>query len=191
MPLQPNSTQPIPAIPVLNYAGPTVPQRPAFNARRHWTWKGEHLFRVYLSRDRIYFIRIGGARTQEAVVMAQFGLLGGLIAWWAAKSRKKKEAKKVLQNEEKPIEMLMSEHKRNHSTATLDFKDVTIESGGFWGAGIVKWTFNVPGEKKRVVMSFDKPEDIEAAVARLPELFPAMRVGVEYDERKKKFVKKR
>jgi hypothetical protein len=189
--MQPNPSQPIPAIPVLNYAGPTVPQRPAFNARRTWTWKGEHLFRIYLTPARVYFIRIGGARTHETVAMTQFGLLGGLIAWWAAKHRKKQEQKKVLQNEEKPIEQLMTEHKRNHAIDTSDFSHIAVETGGFWSGGGIKWTFNVPGEKKRVTLTLDKPEDVEAAVLRLPQLFNDMRVGVEFNERKKKFVKKR
>src|SRR4051794_5405324 len=82
---------PVAAIPVLGYAGPTVPQRPAFNARRHWTWGGDHLFRVYLTPARVHFVRIGGGKTSETVALTQFGLLGGLIAWYVSKNRKKKE----------------------------------------------------------------------------------------------------
>src|SRR5258706_11547724 len=72
-------------VPVLSYAGPIVPQRPAFNARRAWTWKGEHLFRDYLTPAQAWFIRIAGA--QSHAYAYQGGLLGGLIAMWANKRR--------------------------------------------------------------------------------------------------------
>ena len=47
------------------------------------------------------------------------------------------------------------------------------------------------GEKKRVRCRLDKTEDVEAAVGRLPGLFPGVTVGVVYDEKKKRFLRKR
>jgi hypothetical protein len=177
--------------PVLGYAGPTVPQRPAFNARRTWTWKGDHLFRVYLTGNRVYFVRIGGGKTHETVALTQFGLLGGLVAWYLSKQRKKKEARTVLRNEEKPIDQLMAEHKLNHAYAASDLADVAVDAGGVWTGRRVTWTFRVPGEKRPVSCVLEKPEDVESAVNRLPHLFPAMRIGVVYDEKRHRWVKRK
>lgn len=180
-----------PAIPVLSYAGPTVPQRPAFNARRRWTWGGDHLFRVYLTSQRVYFVRIGGGKTSQTVAVTQFGLLGGLIAWYVSKNRKKKETQRVLQNEDKPIDQLMSEHKRNHAFDTSDLADVAVEMGSIWNGAQTRLTFRAPGEKRAVTYTLETTEDIESAVARLPQLFPNARIGVVYNEEKKRFVRKK
>src|SRR3982751_308671 len=92
--------EPLEGIPVLGYPGGGGPlggdagQVPAFNARRRFTWSGEHLFRVYLTPEFVYFIRIGGARNQEQVMYLQFGLIGWLVGHFMAKSRRKKEEAK-------------------------------------------------------------------------------------------------
>ena len=83
--------EPLEGIPVLGYSGGgygagDTGQRPAFNARRRWMWSGEHLFRIYLTPEFVYFIRIGGARNQEQVMYLQFGLIGALIGHFMAKS---------------------------------------------------------------------------------------------------------
>ena len=174
--------------PLLNYAGPTVLQRPAFNARRAWAWKGEHLFRVYLTPQDAYFIRIGGAKNNAVAV--HFGLIGGLIALWAQKNAiKKNAAKKALQNEDKPLDQLLAEHKRNHIIQLADISDSAIEKGGFWNGSTIRWTFQQAGEKKRVSCILEQTEDVDAAIQCLSEVFPALRVQVEYDEKKKKYVR--
>jgi hypothetical protein len=180
---------PVAAVPVLNYAGPTVPQRAAFNARRSWAWKGEHLFRVYITPRHLYFIRIGGARAQQQAIAYQGGLLGALIAHFAAKAAKKKQQKRVLENEDKPLDELMAGHKRNHTVAIGDISDAAIEAGGFWSGGTVRLTFNQIGEKKRVTCTFDTAEDTEAALRCLGAVMPGLRVGVVYNERKRRYEK--
>jgi hypothetical protein len=174
-------------VPVLNYAGITIPQRPAFNARRAWAWKGDHLFRVYLTQTHLFLVRIGGARNNA--VAHQGGLLGMLIAHFMNKAAKKKELKRVLENENKPLEQLMGEHKRNHVIAVADVSDPAIEKGGFWSAGQTKLTFNLTGEKKRVQCVLETVDDVHDALRTLPGLMPNLRVGVVFNEKKKRFDK--
>jgi hypothetical protein len=175
------------AVPVLNYAGPVVPQRPAFNARRSWAWKGDHLFRVYLSTTHLYFVRIGGARNQAAALHG--GLLGALIGMWLNSMAKKKEAKRVMEFEDKSMDELLASHKRNHLIAVADMSDVAIESAGFWGGNKVRLAFRQNGEKKPVRCVLEATSDVDAAIAQLPQLFPGLRVSVMRKEGKDKYVK--
>jgi hypothetical protein len=175
------------SVPVLNYAGITIPQRPAFNARRAWAWKGDHLFRVYLTQTHLFLIRIGGARNNA--VAHQGGLLGMLIAHYMNKAAKKKEQKRVLENENKPLEQMMAEHKRNHVIAVADISDPAIEKGGFWSAGQTKLTFNLSSEKKRVQCVLESVDDVRDALRTLPGLLPHLRVAVQFNEKKKRFDK--
>ena len=81
---------------VLNYRGNAgIEDMDAFNARLHFTWKGDHLFRVYPLDGQLYFIRVGGSKTQNAAVGAQFGLLGALFIYFANKREKKKTQSKL------------------------------------------------------------------------------------------------
>ena len=183
------SQSPIPAVPVLNYAGPIVLQRPAFNVRRSWMWKGEHLFRVYLTPTQAWFIRIGGAKNNAAAIGYQGGLIGMLIAAWMNKRAKKKSDKKAVENEDKPLEQLITEHKRNHVINLVDVSISAIESAGYWSAGIIRWSFDLAGEQKRVKCALDQTVDVDAALQCLATVFPDLRVAVEYNERKKKYLK--
>jgi hypothetical protein len=187
--------EPLEGIPVLGYAGGggtaggEAGAVPAFNAFRRWTWSGEHLFRVYLTPEFVYFIRIGGARNQEQALYFQFGLIGWIVGHFMAKSRRKKEEARVYQMEGKFLEKLLSEHKKNFVFPTGDITDVALESGGWSSGGLVKLSFNVKGEKKRLTMILDKVEDVHIAIRRLPQWFPGARVGIEFNEKKKKYVK--
>src|SRR3954463_4198495 len=156
--------EPLEGIPVLGYAGgPAIPrpqagQRPAFNARRRFMWSGEHLFRIYLTPEFIYFIRIGGARNQEQL------MFGVLIGYVLAKGRREKEVARAEMNDGKYLEVLLQEHKRNHVFPTTDISDVVIEKAG-WGSGNpAKFSFKAKGEKKRITMMFDRIEDVHIAI---------------------------
>jgi hypothetical protein len=181
--------EPLEGIPVLGYAGGgagtggLAGQRPAFNARRRWMWTGEHLFRVYLAPEFVYFIRIGGAKNSDQLL---FGVLLGSIL---AKERREKEVERALANDTVHLEALLQRHNKSHVFATRDISDVVIEKAG-WGSGVpAKWSFRVKGENKRIQMTFDRIEDVHIAVRRLPQMFPGTRVGIEFNERKKKYVK--
>jgi hypothetical protein len=182
-----SQVNPMPAVPVLNYAGPVVPSRPAFNARRAWAWKGDHLFRVYLSTTHLYFVRIGGARNQGAALHG--GLLGALIGMWLNSMAKKKEAKRVLEFEDKSMDELLAGHKRNHVIPVADVSDLAIESTGFWGGNRVRLAFRQVGEKKPVRCVLEGTSDVDAAIQQLPMLFPGLRISVQRKPGKDKYVK--
>ncbi len=173
----------------LNYAGVVVPQRPAFNARRSWTWKGDHLFRVYVTPGRLWFVRIGGSRQTNAAVGAQFGLIGALVTYFVNKHNRSKEAQRVRENEDKGIDELMASHKRNHMLETSQISNAAIEPGGFFSGQLCRLTFNHAGEKKRVTCRFETADDVTAAISTLTPMLPGLRVGVEYNEKKKRYRK--
>lgn len=168
-----------------------TPERPDFYIRR--AFKGTpHVFQVYITATQAWFIRVGGLGTTELVVASQGGLIGALIAWFMQSRRKKKEAEKIAENSAKTLEKMLAEHKVNHVIPLTNFGDASLEAGGWqYKKGTVIWKFDQPGEKKRVQCFFHKPEDVEAGVKRLPKIFPQIRVGVEFNAGKGKYLKKK
>ena len=167
-----------------------TPERPDFYIRR--AIKGTpHVFQVYITPTQAWFIRVGGTATTEMIVASQGGLIGGLIAWYMQSRRKKKEAVKISENTAKTLEKMLAEHAANHVIPLTNFGDPSLEAGGWqYKKGTVIWKFDQPGEKKRVQCFFHKQEDVEAGVKRLPKLFPGIRIGVEFNAAKGKYLKK-
>jgi hypothetical protein len=174
--------------PILNYAGPRVPSRPAFNLRRALGWKGDHLFRVYVLPEKLCCVRIGGSRSSQAAVGAQFGLVGALVIYFLRKNAMKKETERVFQNEHRPIGELMAGHKLNHEIPIASISDVAIEPPRMLTSN-TRLTFNLAGEKKRMTALFDKADDVTDAIRLLTPVFPAMRIMVQFNEKKQRYVK--
>ena len=174
---------------VLSYAGPTVPARPAFNARRVWTWKGDHLFRIYVTPQHLWFVRIGGGKNSQRAATAQFGLLGALIGHFLQKQAKKKESRNVAINEDKPLPDLIAGHKLNHVLEAAEITDPGIEPRTIFTACAARLSFNAAKEKKRVICYLESVDDVSSAIQTLTPLFPSLRVGVQFNEKKKKYVK--
>lgn len=165
-----------------------TPAKPDFYIRR--AIKGTpQLFQVYFTATNAWFIRVGGTGSADAA-LAMHGLVGALIAWYVQSRRKKKEEQKIAENTAKTLEQMLAEHKTNHVLPLSDLGDPSLESGN-WAVkkGTVIWKFNQPGEKKRVECYFHKPEDTEAAMKKLPKIFPAIRIEVAFDQRKGKYLK--
>jgi hypothetical protein len=167
-----------------------TPAKPDFYVRRAIK-NAPHLFQVYFTATHAWFIRISGTGAGDAA-LAHHGLIGALIGIYLQSRRKKKEAQKIAEHSAKTLEQMLAEHKVNHVIPLSDFGDPALE-GGNWTVkkGTVIWKFNLPAEKKRVQCYFHTPDDIDAAMKRLPAIFPSLRIEVVFDERKKKYLKKR
>ena len=73
----------------LNYQGrPGTEDMSAFNARTNITWKGDMLFRVYPHEGKLYFIKVGGSKNNQAAI--HFGLIGAVVNHFAQKRSAKK-----------------------------------------------------------------------------------------------------
>ena len=151
-----------------------------------------HVFQVYIEPRRICFIRIGAGPGAEHAMAAHGGLIGALIMLAFSSARKKKEQRRIEENQTKTIDQMLTDHKVNHAIWISDMTDVSLEPGGWTMAkGTVNWRFQVPGEKKRALCIFRKVEDIAAAMEVLPRVFRDVRVEVQLNERSGKYLKKK
>jgi hypothetical protein len=166
-----------------------IPAKPDFYIRRAIK-STPQLFQVYFTATNAWFIRVGGTGNADAA-LAMHGLVGALIGWYIQSRRKKKEEQKIAENTAKTLKQMLGEHKTSHVLPLSDISDPSLEAGN-WAVkkGTVIWKFNQPGEKKRAQCYLHKPEDTEAAMKKLPRVFPGIRIEVALDERKGKYLKK-
>src|SRR5439155_1804072 len=106
----------------------------AFNARTTTTWKGDKLFRIYPKDGRLYFIKVGGSKVQTQVMFAQFGLLGGLIGYFAAKRQKKKTQEKLNSVAGLSPEELLAMDKLNQVLDISELSEPTLNPRSFWSS---------------------------------------------------------
>ncbi len=91
----------------------------AFNARFVSTFTPDRLYRVYIDRGEIFFIRIGGQGGMALGVASQFGLLGGLVLQGLKKRGNEQLATKTSELDRQHPSSQLSAHKHNfHSAAT-------------------------------------------------------------------------
>ncbi len=175
---------------VLSYAGNAgLDDMDAFNTRVQFTWKGDHLFRVYPRDGQLYFIRVGGSKRKNAAVGAQFGLIGMLIVYFSSK----REAAKTKQTLNQiagadPVELLAS-HKLNFTLPVEQIRSSELLAPPMLGGTSGRWRVVEQSGKKRN-MSFDDVENMRLAVDKLPGLLSdKLKVGAVWNEQKKKFKK--
>jgi hypothetical protein len=182
----------------LNYAAPKsytqVTQEPhkLFHSRGVLNgWKGDRLFRIYVKDGRLYFIKVGGSRNQQAAMGAQLGLLGILLGYWLQKRDQKKTDQLLSDIHAVAPEQLMGVDKENRVFEFRELTDIAIEPASVWsGAKCGRVIFRDPRGKKRGFIL----EDVANAQAALQHLSEALggqlKVNAVWDERKQKFVKK-
>lgn len=182
----------------LNYAAPKsytqVTQEPhkVFHSRGVLSgWKGDRLYRIYVKDGRLYFIKVGGSRNQQAAMGAQLGLLGILLGYWLQKRDQKKTDQLLSDIHAVAPEQLVGTDKENCAFEQRQLSEISIEPASAWsGAKCGRLFFRDPrGKKRRFIF-----EDVANAQAALQCLSEAMsgqlKVNAVWDERKQKFVKK-
>jgi hypothetical protein len=182
----------------LNYAAPKsytqVTQEPhkVFHGRGDFgAWKGDRLFRIYVKDGRLYFIKVGGSRNQQAAIGAQFGLLGILLGYWLQKRDQKKTDQLLSDIHAVAPEQLLGGDKANCVFEQRELSEICIEPASIWGgAKCGRLFFRDPrGRKRRFIL-----EDVANAQAALQHLSEALggqlTINAVWDERKQKFVKK-
>jgi hypothetical protein len=152
-------------------------------------------YRVYLKRADIFFIMIaGGLSANPDMLTVHFGLVGALIGAAMKKRAKKKNEATIQRIDQVDPEQLLSEHKHNFKLHTSEIREGRIDprpwlllSGN--QAGRLKLFLR---NGKKMNFEFESNEDMTAAVNLLPKfLDSSLTVNVEWDERKKRFRKKK
>jgi hypothetical protein len=152
------------------------------------------LYRVYAQAGEFYFISLGGLSQTARVVASQFGLIGILIGS-AMKKRAKKQAEAMLQRaDEQDLESLLRENKKSFKVYIPEITEAVMEPPSFLalhGKQTGRWNFKLrDGKKYR--FEFETNEAMQAAMNLLPRLLNAtLRANVEWNEPKKKFLKKK
>ena len=167
-----------------------------FNARAlAQLLSAEKLYRVYFAPGGLFFIRVGGPRHDQMAI--HFGLIGFLISNLTMKSRMRKVEAKIAEVDQLNLRDRLEDHKENFSArfdniissridATAAFA-LTRNVGKHYG----RWQIDFE-DRKKMVLQFDTLEDMHTAVAELPKVLGAKHENrVEFNEKKRKYVKKR
>jgi len=169
-----------------------VPQI-AFNARATFTWSGDRMYRVYLTNDALYFIRIGGQGGMDVAVAAGFGALGGAALSLMRKRGQTKEEERRAAIDAQGPQALLDAHKHNFRLFPSDVRESSIEPAaapGWHGPHSGRWLVTT-GEQK-LSLQFETPEDMVVALAHLPRLLgDRLRVNVAWSEKKGRFERPR
>ncbi|HTV62258.1 MAG TPA: hypothetical protein VMH30_06785 [Verrucomicrobiae bacterium] len=156
--------------------------------------RSDAMCRVYVRGSDLYFIDLGGVNPVARAVTAQFGLLGVLIDL-ALKKRAQHRTKTMLQRAEgQDPELMLRENTSNFKIYAPEIKDAAVEPPSVWamhGKQAGRWIFEMrDGKKYR--FEFADVETMKTALELLSKsLFATLRVNVEWNDRKKKFEKKK
>jgi hypothetical protein len=159
-----------------------------------FAWKPNRAYRVYILPGELIFIYTGSGGEISAAVGAQFGLIGGLLA--AALSRKKDEPSQE-PADAAALEEILRQHKHSFRAQASDILEASLDPYSFWLAAM----YHQPGhvgalrfrhrDQGKLTLCFNTLEDMRTALEKLPAaLGDSLTVNVEWDENKKRFVRK-
>lgn len=159
----------------------------------------DRLYRVFVTPERLYFLRLGPGDPNQAVT-SQFGLVGGLIGAALQKRARRRREEATARAGEKTLDERLAEHKQNFAAAPSGFVEARIDpwtfgSAAWWGmkgktvhAGLWRFTLAAAGS---MTCLFPKVTDMQAAVAELPKVLGGILVlNVTWDEQAGRFRKK-
>jgi hypothetical protein len=163
-----------------------------FNARMLHTWTPDRLYRVYLTRDELFFIRIGGQGGMNEAAAAQFGLLGVLLSNTVVKRSKRKLEAIIAEVDANPPSLQLSKHKHNFRVLRSEVDQTKLEPPSTFashGHHFGRWRITFRG-KKPITLQFEEFNDMQTALQTLPKFFGSrMTVNVRWDLYAHKFVK--
>ena len=167
--------------------------QPAFDARAmaRGLLKPECLYRVYLAPGGLFFIHIDGPRND--VVAWQFGLIGLLINSMGRKKRERQVEAKKADLDQRSLRDRLEDHRDNFSVKFDDFLSARIITRAFLSGGkhAGRWKV-VLKDRGKITFEFDKVDDMKFAIAELAKpLGDRLAVEVDWNEKKRKYVKKR
>jgi len=120
--------------------------RGSFEAARSMGWRGEQLYRLLATDERLACLRTGGmVSASGGSVWAHFGLLGALIGYFVEKRAAKKRAAELPTLEQTPIDELLARDAKNNFELRLAAIDRAAlgKPGFFKGAYAAKLVLGV------------------------------------------------
>lgn len=164
----------------------------AFNARLISTFGADRLYRVYLDRGELFFIRIGGQAGVAVGVAAQFGLLGAMVLKAHKKRSDEKLAARILDLDRQHPSAHLSGHKHNFHAATTAVRHSSLEPAAAMGAHgehFGRWRFQVQ-DGKEILLQLETLDDMRSAFELLPSLGAVHASNVVWDSGRQKFTKR-
>ncbi|SRR6266446_8669889 len=166
-----------------------------FNAKLTSATSSDRMYRVYLRRDDFFFILVaGGLSANPESLTVHFGLLGALIGAMVKKREKKKREATIQRIDQLDPEQLLAEHKHNFKLHTAEIREGAIEPRPFFtlhGHQVGRLRLFLRDGRK-MNLEFENNDDMTDALKVLPSfLDSSSKINVEWDERKKRFRKKK
>ena len=164
----------------------------AFNARYISNLSLDRLYRVYVERGEMFFIKIGGQAGVAVGVAAQFGVVGAMVLRSLKKRGDEKLALKISEQDRQHPSAHLSAHKHNFQTASTAVEHSSLEPPatiGAHGEHFGRWKLKLR-DAKEMLFQFESLDDMRAAHALLPFLGSAHVTNVVWDTAKNRFAKR-
>jgi len=155
----------------------------------------QRLYRIYVRRSDLYFIVLaGGLSANPESLTVHFGLIGALIGHGLKKRAKKKNQALIQRIDQLDPQELLAEDKHNFKVHTAEIQEAAIDPPAlfaFQGRQSGRWKLCLRSGKK-MNFQFENNDDMKAALVLLPQFLDStLKVNVEWNEKKKRFQKKK
>jgi hypothetical protein len=162
----------------------------AFNARYVSFLKSDRLYRVYIERDELFFLKIAGQAISQALSM-HFGLLGILIFAPMRRRAKTKIEARIKEYDQHPPSIHLSDGKHNFRTMISEIESSTLMPAAAFnahGQQVGRWVLQIRGQKP-MSFQFESLEDMRHAFEMLPKHLSVHQNQVVWNDAKGKYVK--
>lgn len=173
----------------------------AFNARAYFA-RRLGLYRIYLTPSEAFFIQIlvrEHLRSERVLMHSMIHLMGPVavlflpVQLWLNARDERQALERATHWDGRPLDELLTRRGNNFRVTPEDFQNARLDPPG-WGsrrASGGRWSFHLPKQGK-LHLQFLSEEDVHTALAILPAwLGPRLRVDLEWDADKGRFVKRR
>lgn len=137
-----------------------------FSARLISTWSLDRLYRVYPTKEYLFFIRIGGQGAVARAAAVQFGILGGMILGYFEKRASARLADGLRDLDAQDPHALIGRHKHDFRVGLVEVESSRIGPAarvGTHGPHVGRWVLT-PRGRKPITLQLEKVEDMKAAI---------------------------
>lgn len=169
----------------------------AFNVRALFMWKSDRLYRVHLSGDELFFIRIGGqGGWLEGALGGMHGHPLGLlflpIIWLLDQWAEKKRQARMARSDARPPQLQVREHQHNFRLSPSDVVAASLEPPArlqWHGFHVGRWRLTTAGGQKFYFQFETVADMLWAQVVLSRVLANRLQISVRWDPRRCRFVR--